>query len=229
MLSLPFPSALCILLALLFFHPASGQGVLKDYLTPGKTVAADIVTVQPPEEINEYLKKVDAAAKKDPEWFATHAKGARPGVPLPYDPKLGLTEQEYKEYIELWDQRGFQSLEKVAVTLTEEGEVWQIQVTGPGMPIRLLRYDAKEDVWKSSNGTLKRIEDINADPKSILGAWSGQEWKLEKEDPFVRSKENFAIGKDDEGYGLMVYRFQEATPEGRRAFDRSMVVRFKIK
>lgn len=208
--------------------PVQAQGVLEKYLKPGATIAADVVTVQPPQEINEYLKKVDAAAKADPAWFSAHAKGATPGVPLPYDPKLGLTEKEYKEYIALWDARDFQSLEKVVVKLEEQGDLWQIQVSGPGMPIRLLRYDAKADNWISSNGTLKRIEDIKADPKSILGAWSGQEWKMEKEDPLVRAKENIAIGKDDEGFGLLIYRYQEATPEGRRSFDRSLVVRFKL-
>ncbi len=201
---------------------------LADFLTAKKTVKGDIVTVVPPEEIHNYLKKVDEASRKDPAWFEEHSKKARPGVPLPYDPKLGLSEAEYAEYLKLWDSRKFVSQAKVTIMLNDLGEdVWQLSVSGPGMPIRLLRYNAKDDAWKSSNGALKRIKDINADERSILGGWRGKEWKMEKEDTFVKAKENIAIGRDTKGkYGLIVYRYQEVDGAGRRVFDESMVIRF---
>jgi len=216
------------LLILAFLPAAFGANELTNFLIAKKVVKGDLVTVVPPEEIHAYLKKVDEASRKDPAWFQEHSKKARPGVPLPYDPKLGLTETEYAEYLKLWDARKFVSKAKLSIVLNDLGDdIWQLAVSGPGMPIRLLRYNAKDDAWKSTNGGLKRIKDINADERSILGGWRGKEWKLEKEDSFVKAKENIAIGRETKGkYGLLVYRYQEVDDSGRRIFDESMVIRF---
>lgn len=221
--------ALNLFLLFLVFSASVGRGnILLDYLKPGETVRGNIVTVVPPEGIHQYLQKVDEASRKDPAWFEEHAKKAAPGVPLPYDPKLGLNEDEYAEYLKLWGARKFVSEAKVSLSLKQVGDgLWQLAVSGPGMPIRLLRYQPEGDSWTSTNGTLKRIDDINADERSILRGWTGQEWKMEKEDSFVKAKENFAIGREKKGkHGLLVYRYQEVDSDGRRVFDRSMVIRF---
>ena len=105
-----------------------------------------------------------------------------------------------------------------------------IRVTGQGSEITTIRYDEKADTFTSVSGTLNRIDDIKADKKSVLGAWTGKEWKMELEDGFGTTKENLAIGKiTNENFGLLVYRLQEVSSSGRRLFDKSMVIRFAIK
>ena len=46
-----------------------------------------------------------------------------------------------------------------------------------------------------SRGLQVKAVDINADARSILGAWKGHEWKFQEESILGKTKENFAIGK----------------------------------
>ena len=82
---------------------------------------------------------------------------------------------------------------------------------------------------KSPNGELVRLKDIDADPRSILGKWTGHEWRFQEEDSLGKTKENFGIGTlVATRWGLLVYRLQSTSPSGRILFDRSMVIRFPM-
>ncbi|MDP0491676.1 MAG: hypothetical protein Q7Q71_11555 [Verrucomicrobiota bacterium JB023] len=207
--------------------------VFADYFTPGVAVKGEVVVVIPPDEIQTYVDKVEKAAKADPEWFAEYSKSAAPGIPLPFHEKLGLTKAEYEDYLKLWDAREFKPLPQGELILRLEEKSdgkWMIRVTGRGTELTAIAYDAEEDVFRSMSGEMKRIEDINADKRSILGAWTGKEWKLEQEDAFGVTKENIAVGKLADGsYGLLVYRLQEVSSTGTRIFDKSLIIRFAIK
>lgn len=220
-------------------HGAAGQKVptvLGKYLTLDAAARGQVVIVEPPKEIGAYVKKVEKAALADPEWFKTYSKTAKPGVPLPFHEKLGLSKEDYAIYNKLWDARKMTPIKEgnVVVRLEQpkEGE-WMIRVSGKGAPLSLLRYHLaykdKKDVVKSPNGLLTRLEDIDADPRSILGNWTGHEWRFEQEDGLGKTKENFAIGTlVGTKWGLLVYRLQETSIAGKLLFDRSMVIRFPM-
>lgn len=202
-------------------------------LPEGELVKGATTVVLPPPEIEKYLALVQAAAQQDPEWFAEHSRSTAPGVPLPYDPKLGLSQEQYDEYLELWDKREFKAVEPVILSLRQDSQgMWLINGSaGPGtsVPISTLKYDPEKDVWISPNGTMERLEDVKADQRSILGAWSGYEWRFEEENSLGKTKENFAIGQTgDETYGLLIYRMQEVSSEGTPLFDKSLVIRFPL-
>lgn len=225
-----------LLLSLLFTLSAFSQdkapAVFADYLVPNVAVKGEIVAVVPPQEIEQYIAKVDEIRKVDPAWFEEYSKKAKPGIPLPYDEKLGLTKAEYEEYLKLWDQREMKVLPQgeLIVRLEKAGEKWRIRVTGQGSEITTMFYDPKADIYTTTSGELARIDDIKADKRSILGEWTGKEWKMELNDGFGITKENLAVGKLTDGsYGLLVYRIQEVSETGRRLFDKSMVIRFAVK
>lgn len=193
-------------------------------------VKAQIGVVLPPPEIDKFVAKVETAAKNDPKWFREFSGAAKPGLPLPYDTRLGLTQAEYAEYLELWDKRQFKSMQDVILLLRQtSGDTWSLASTGEASMLSTLRYSAKSDSFRSPNGELKRIEDIKADSTSILGEWTGKEWKFEEETGLGKTKENFALGQfADKKFGLIVYRAQELSSEGKRVLDKSLVVRFPI-
>ena len=193
-------------------------------------VKASIGIVVPPPEIEKYIAKVEAGARKNAAWFAEYTKSSKPGEPLPFHENLGLTKEEYDEYNKLWAKREFKTTSEVALVLRKTfGNTWTITATGDAGVISTLRYDPEKDVVRSPNGELKRLEDIKADASSILGAWSGREWRLEEETGFGKTKENFAIGQfDGKGFGLVVYRVQEISAEGSRLLDKSLVIRFAL-
>jgi len=205
--------------------------VLGDYLRAGVETRGEMVAVIPPEEIKKYLDLIKAAGQANPEWFKEYEKTTKPGIPLPYHENLGLTKEQYAEYLVLWGKREMKPVPNGAITLRLEspkkGE-WVIRASGTGSHLSLLRYVVKEDVVNSPNGALARLKDVDAKKESVLGAWTGHEWKFEEED-FLRTKENFAIGKVASGkFGLIVYRLQEISGEGVLLYDRRMLIRFPI-
>jgi len=204
--------------------PKAFQGLFKK----DELIKAELIVVIPPKEIEKYVAKVEDAAAKDPDWFDAYSKEAVPGVPLPYHEKLALTKEEYADYIALWAKREYRPMARLVLQLREPraGE-WIISATGEGSAISTLRYVAAKDVFESPNGTLARIEDIDAAEQSILGKWSGSEWKFLEETSLGTTKENLAIGKSGDGkFGLLVYRMQEVSSQGTRLYDKSMVIRF---
>lgn len=206
-------------------------GVFAGLFEKGVPVKGQIGMVLPPPEIDKYVAKVEAAARKDSKWFRAFSAEAKPGVPLPYDERLGLTKEEYAAYLALWEKREFKVKEEVMLLLRQSsGGNWSITSTGGASTFSTLRYAPKDGVFRSPNGDLKRINDIKADSTSVLGAWTGHEWKFEEETSLGKIKENFAIGRfTDQAFGLIVYRAQELSTEGTRLLDKSLVVRFPIK
>lgn len=200
---------------------------LLSYFEIDAPTRGNIVTVQPPEGIQPYLDKVQEAASKDPVWFAQYSQQSAPGMPLPFHEKLGLTQEEYDEYLEIWAQRDFVSRQPVSLLLEEDDGKYTLRVSGQGWPLSLLSYDPVTDTWQSTNGKLKAIADIDAPAESILGAWSGHEWRLESSGTLSTLKENIAVGKEKDGeLGFLVYRLQEMSAKGRPLDDKSLVIRF---
>ena len=193
-------------------------------------VKGQIGMVLPPKEIDPYVAKVEKAAQKDPKWFREFSSQSKPGIPLPYDERLGLTKEEYAEYLALWNKREFKPAEGVILVLRQAaGGTWTITSTGGASTISTLRYVEKDDLFRSPNGELKRIVDIKAESTSILGEWAGHEWKFEEETGLGKTKENIAFGKfADNKYGLIVYRVQDLSTEGKRLLDNSLVIRFPL-
>ena len=226
----PIQTFIALVLAI---HASAAElpDAFKGLLEPNTPKRGQIGMVIPPREIDKFVAKVEAAARKDPKWFREFSAKSKPGIPLPFDERLGLTKQEYAEYLALWSKREFKPFEEVTVVLRpSSGNSWTISATGQASAISTLRFIPKEDVFHSPNGKLKRIEDIKAEASSILGEWTGREWKLEEDTGLGKTKENFAVGRfTNKPFGLLVYRAQEVSTEGTRLLDRSLVIRFPIK
>ena len=153
------------------FAQATAPKTFTDILEPNKLYDGERVVVTPPEEIQNYIKLVKEGAKNDPKWYEEYSKNAKPGVPLPFHKNLNLTTAQYQEYLDLWGKREFKVLEKVGVLLELRRGKWSFRLSGTGAMISLLRYDEKEDVFRSTNGVMKRIDDIDAGAETILGEW----------------------------------------------------------
>ena len=203
---------------------------LAPYLAADKNYIGERGVPMPPKEIEKYYKLIKIGADKNPEWYEEYSDAIKPGEPLPFHKNLNLTDQEYKEYRAIWDKREFKVFEKLGVRLEQAEKDWRILTSGKDVQISLLRYDAEKDVFKSTNGEMKRIDNIEADSDTILGAWTGVEWRYEEETPIDRIKENFAIGKSVDGkYALIVYRLQHISALNTILFDENKVIRIPLK
>jgi hypothetical protein len=204
--------------------------VFNGLFTQDVPIKGQVGMVLPPPEIDKFVAKVEAAARKDTKWFREFSSQNKPGIPLPYDERLGLTKEEHAEYLTLWNKREFKPMEEVMLLLRQSaGGTWALTSTGGASTISTLRYVEKDDIFRSPNGDLKRIDDIKAESSSILGEWSGSEWKFEEETSLGKTKENVAIGRyADNKHGLVVYRVQELSTTGTRLLDKSLVIRFPL-
>lgn len=209
---------------------AEVPGIFAGLLKEDTAIKGQIGVILPPKEIDKYVQKVGEAARTNTKWFREYSASAKPGEPLPYDEKLGLTKTEYDEYIALWNKRDFKAMEEVVLMLRQSnGENWSITATGNASILSTLRFDPKTGSFRSPNGEMKRIADIKADASSILGEWTGKEWKFDEETGLGKMKENFAIGTlTGKKFGLLVYRAQEISSNGTQLLDKSIVVRFPI-
>lgn len=225
-----FPVTLAAASLVAISHAAEVPKVFEGLFQQDVVVKGQVGMVLPPKEIEKYVAKVEQAARKDTKWFREYSKQTKPGIPLPFDERLGLTKEEYNEYLELWNKRAFKPMEEVMLVLRKNSTgTWSLTGTGGASTVTTLRYDAATDIFRSPNGELKRIDDIKADPASILGEWTGHEWKFEEETSLGKTKENFAVGRfAGNQYGLIVYRVQDLSSEGTRLLDKSLVVRFPL-
>ena len=206
---------------------------LTDYLDVNKPVDAQFIQVTPHESMEKYAALILKAKAKDPEWFIEHEKKGEAGTPLIFDEKL-MTKEEYADYLKSWDKRKITPVRgqnglpaKLKIELTKESnDVYRIYVSGGVVPFSALEYKPKTDSWISLFGELTSIDPINAPKNSSLRAWKGFEWKSEKIDGSVLSKQNVAIGRSaDKKYGYLIYRFQQIA-NGKLMANQSYFMRF---
>ena len=224
------PATLVVLSLVTRLSSAEAPKIFAGLFQQDVPVQGQIGVVMPPDEINKYIAKVQEAARKDTKWFKEFSGSGKPGEPLPYDERLGLTKAEYDEYLSLWKKREFKPLADVMLNLRQNpNDTWTLTATGEASSFSTLRYSPQEDIFVSPNGKMNRLVDIKADASSILGEWTGMEWKFEEDTGLGKTKENFAIGRlADNKFGLVIYRAQELSTEGTRLLDKSLVVRFPL-
>ncbi len=208
---------------------------LTNFFDANKEVRGEIVKVDMPGEFMEYRALLAKAEAKDPEWFKKHQeKAGAETLLLPYDAKLGFSKEDHEKYSKLYDQRKFKRVEggEVSLMLTEnsDGE-WTINVfakrKGVTTPFSALSYIAKDDSFKSMNGTLVKIDDIKSPKNSVYGEWNGHEWRYFKDGSMVKTKENLALGRTgDKRYGILVHSLQEVSSRGSLLADNLIIIRF---
>lgn len=222
---------LSILSLTVFVHAGDPPKVLGDYMQKDKEIRAEVVQMTIPKEFLQFDKIVAKLRMTEPEWFAEHMKKAAPGDPIPpYDAKFGITKEEYDKYIKLWQSREFKKVANgdLRLMLKESSDGnWVINANGLGMPISLLSFNPKTGNFKSTNGEMKRIADINSPAVSEFGAWTGHEWKYLHKGQLSVSKENLAIGlTGDKKYGILIYSLQEMSRQGVLVEDKLLMIRF---
>jgi len=130
----------------------------------------------------------------------------------------------------LWAKREFRAEAEAVLILREAkpGE-WVINATGLASMISTLRYFPAKDEFRSPNGTMVRIEDIDTPENGMLGKWKGYEWRFLEKTMIGVTKENIALGRMADGkHGIIVYRVQEVSSQGTPLYDRNMVIRFAL-
>ena len=156
---------------------------LVDVLPSGKS-EIELMTIRFNDRANELATKLQAAVATNQDWFLEHVKQAKPGEPLEYDPRLGLTKEEYAEYSREVENRHIAYTgTRLPCVFRRRGEMLSLDVGETNSPLQKIRLNLKTDELFASVGRIgKPTWRSNDDPKSPIGAYDACSWEYEKGD-----------------------------------------------
>lgn len=240
-----------ILLATLLLIPAvfsaeSLPKTINGYIPADRHVAGANVRIHFGEDYAQSLgvmrDAMEKAKVKDANKFLEFQKAvvSKMDEPIPNDPILGLSKEDYEKYLTSWNARKFLPVENVSVRLEDAGEgKWKISAFGQAannnvvpLPLHNLVYDSKSDNWTSPNGSLARKGDYKASKNSLLGIdgeLTGPHWVFEEKDDFGTVMESLSIGKNTAGDVFLIYRLNEANTVGQLVSQNAYLIRVEAK
>lgn len=142
----------------------------------------DVVTVSARRQ--ELQAKFMQALKANPDWFMRQLNIAKTtGKKISYNPKVGMTKAEWKEFIKLMDNMSdMQAVSSgtAKVTISKSNDIISFKAEGKLSCLNSTTIDIKNNVVKVFNYTLTPTDTIcvtNAD-NVFKSAWRGYEWKF---------------------------------------------------
>ena len=181
--------------------------------TDGTLKQGAVVRVVPSEEFATLQKNVLARFAKLPKEKQQAISDRAVEMTLAeYTPELWPNKADYDAYAAAWKKATLIKAADVAIGLRKnsDGTYHVISATrisnSDTMPITMgsLSYDATKHVWLSNNGEMTGKE-FQTNENHLLGAQTGMEWSLTKEDSLSILKEQVRVTKATDGKGAYIY------------------------
>lgn len=179
----------------------------------------DVMEMLLPPRAAELAARLQRAIRQNPEWVLAQVQSAKPGEPLPYDARLGVTKEEYDEFLALSQQRTMQKKRNAKITITMQADDVYALDGGDALPdLNGIVIDLKNDLVRTPFGIAKERSEINTTDKSPLGSWRGIQWALDDVAPdgidAIFAK--LAIGRQTRtGRGIIYYDVKIRSSEGK--------------
>jgi hypothetical protein len=135
-------------------------------------------------------------------------KKARPGEPLAYDQRLGLTEKEYREFLTLSDSGQMRPARTARVVIESVGVGWRFGQSTELAGLRGLQVDTVKNEVRSPFGALPPTTRIQPSPgQRATGPWGGPQWKLEalNLNTITGTTASFAVGRQQLTGHTLIY------------------------
>jgi hypothetical protein len=142
------------------------------------------MTIQFSDRAKELTLKLQAAIATNQDWFLEQVKRARPGKPLDYDPRLGVTKEEWAEYLREVENRHLASTgNRVPCVFRRKGDELSIDIGDTNSPLSKLRLNLTTAELFASVGRVGTPSwRSNDDPTIPIGAYDEGFWEYEKGD-----------------------------------------------
>lgn len=187
---------------------ASAAGDIADYLPKGDVIHGRVMELTAPREVQTLSQKLQTAMQNDQEWFEAFIAENAEVRPLPYHPRMGLTEVEYQRFLELAEIVEMQQIGSVTLTIKrlEDGSV-QLVSEGDSTPLNDVRLLPGKGFVETSYGELNEFSEIDqGNPDSPTGRWVGSQWQKSERTSDTLVAVKLAIGKrTDHGDGIIYY------------------------
>lgn len=151
-------------------------------LLPNKNVQADIMdnVLQNPRQV-ELTKKFQSAITENYEWFLEYMKTVPNGEPMPFNEKLGLTKEEYKELRALMDNVEVVSTGKEDIFIEIKDDLIRFKSHNKLAKLDSLTIDLKNNTVNYGQYKMLLADTINVttDKNALKSKWKGYSWKFE--------------------------------------------------
>jgi len=153
---------------------------LYDALPDGR-IKINWVEMTPSPMLAQMTLKIQAAARKDPVWFKEHAMKSKPGGPLLYDPKLGLTRAEYDTMMTMSNDFKMHLVVDTHVeVIRDPAKPHIIKIDGgAGVPeLTGLEFDTSTNLLKTKYGTINALPKPNDKLAKQFHLEAAKQWSL---------------------------------------------------
>lgn len=187
------------------------------------TFKADVMAIGLPADLNEKMTKISdtmqASITKNQAWFSEKLGGLAEGEVLPYDEKLGITEEEYKFLLEADQHFILGKIGDSDITITKADGQSTIQ-NPTATIITELKISADGSTLQSNLGDLTYVEEIVAsDAQKMTGRWNGHFYRMGGEN--TKQVLQISIGQLEDSKKKMIYI--ELYEEGQEKKDEILI------
>lgn len=210
-----------LVLSMLIATLAAGAESRYSAELPRGSVSVDVMQVMPSPRTAELALKLQEAVKQNREWWLSHVAKAAPGQPVSWDEKLGLTREEYAEFLA--------ESANVSLVKTGEGTIELLRSSDGRITIRAaapladldgIVIDTRADRVETPFGETTAKSEIKAsDEQKATGPWNGEQWELGIAGAAAGTgtQVRFALGRlVESGRGILYYHALEVTADGKR-------------
>lgn len=187
---------------------------IAEYLPTSGVIHGDVHIIGYPEEAERISARMAEAVRAHREWVEAYAKKHGGVNPLPYDPHFGVTETEYRRFIELTKQSALKKVGTVALKVSKLSDGVRFTTEGGANPLHGVEIHPAADFVATPYGALTTYSEIHAsDPLSPTGRWVGSQWKKEVREGAGGERILLAIGKRmKEQDGVLYYNVTRVLP-----------------
>jgi len=183
-------------------------------LLPADGVTVDVMQPAFPKRLEELAARLQAAMAKDPEWTKSFLAKAKPGEPLPYDERLGLTRAEYDEFLALSKQGGMTKVATASVRVQRAGSRIVLQFGERFQGMEQIELDLEKDSVSTPAGVVSGRRSIaNSSQQSATGPWEGVQWQSAGfGEESSKADVSLAVGRlQGPGRGILYFRVRPRT------------------
>jgi hypothetical protein len=146
-------------------------------LIPVQRGSVDIMVIAMSPRANALAKKLQTAVAENQAWFQEQVKRSKPGKPLPYNPKLGLTSSEYEEFLRIAKKKALTKTGEAPLSVVRQGKGrYQFSAKGPLAALDGITIDLPKSQVETSRGNCDKLDRVES-PKDHPFPWDGYVWE----------------------------------------------------
>jgi len=155
-----------------------------DRLFPDGNYTAEVLGIPRAKESQvAVVEKMKLAIKDNEDWFLKAMKELKPGEPMPYHKNLGISEEEYKDFMQFSKSIKIDKVGTIKCKIIRRDSVIHFEPEGYADYLKYLEIHLKDQTVIVDSILLQYKTQITKDAKRttlVAGPWKGYSWQLEE-------------------------------------------------